>query len=350
MKNAVLALLGSAFFIFPSMVLADSFYNGCDSSTDITNLGGASPSAPCATPSAWGVIPQSLELYGITVHVLSPPSGALWYKATGGSSDTACYQVSSPPVATGYPRIVLDHPLIFNAGGDGTTNYANVSFYNSSGCSSASDMTLYNLNLLPPANYHIFWWTPLVASQPEPLFSFTPGLGNIVASTTTIPSSLLNFGGVSTTTASTYCDANVPLDNSNIIQATITFLPNGLCKLGFFLVVPAPESVNQFTTLASTTQERFPFSYFTKIATAWDGLVASSTANSPTFSFNLHSLGIGSTTALGNILPDTQVFGASTTLEYFPPGTFDTLKALAGIALLLTLIADIFFSVKRMMK
>jgi len=117
-----------------------------------------------------------------------------------------------------------------------------------------------------------------------------------------------------------------------------------------FLFQPTETSLAQFQTLASTTQSKFPFSYIASVNSVWSGLVASSTSNSPSFVYNLHDLGIGSTTPLGNILPNATVFSASTTMQYFPSGTFDTLKALAGIAIILVLVSDIFFSTKRMLK
>jgi len=176
--------------------------------------------------------------------------------------------------------------------------------------------------------------------------------GNSIFSSSTIPSNLFNFGGVSTTSAATYCDANMPFDDSSIIRATITFIPNGLCKLGFFLVVPSTDSLNQFENIASSTTSRFPFSYILSATTVLQALVASSSSNSPSINVNLRNLGIASSTygTLGNILPNFEAFSASTTKAYFPPGSFDLLKSLAKIAIILTLVGDIFFSTKKMMK
>jgi len=77
-----------------------------------------------------------------------------------------------------------------------------------------------------------------------------------------------------------------------------------------------------------------------------DVLIASSTQNAPEYDYNLSNLGIGSTTPLGNILPNVTVLSSSTVTGYFPAGTFDLLKGLAGLAIILTLFADIFFTVK----
>jgi len=72
--------------------------------------------------------------------------------------------------------------------------------------------------------------------------------------------------------------------------------------------------------------------------------------NAPDLSYDLADLGIGSTTPMGNILPNITVFASSTVRTYLPDAIFSVLKFLAGLAILLTLIADIFFSTKRMMK
>jgi len=160
----------------------------------------------------------------------------------------------------------------------------------------------------------------------------------------------LHFGGISTTTLQDFCATNMPFDSSSIIGATLSAIPNGLCRVGTFLFVPTTDSLNQFADISSTTQTRFPFSYVHSVTSVWSALQASSTLNSPSFEYKLGDLGIGSTSALGNILPNFTVFSASTTKADFPAGTFDTLKALAGIAIVLTLIGDIFFSTRNMMK
>jgi len=174
--------------------------------------------------------------------------------------------------------------------------------------------------------------------------------GNIFTSSAVDIVSAFNSGGLSTTTMGSFCDTNMPYDDSDIIQATITFVPNGLCRLAIFLIVPTTGSLNQFSLLASTTQDRFPFAYVASVASTWTALTASTTANSPTFTYNLADLTLGSTTPMGNILPNITVLSSTTVQSYFPAGTFSALKALAGIAIILVLIGDIFFSTKRMMK
>jgi len=170
------------------------------------------------------------------------------------------------------------------------------------------------------------------------------------ASSTVDINDSFNAGGLATTSLRSFCDTNLPYDDSDIIQATITYVPNALCRLTTYLVLPTTDSINQFADLRADTMERFPFSYVNSVYGTWTALTASSTANSPSFTYSLHDLTLGSTTPIGNILPNIEVFSSTTVQEYFPASTFAVMKALAGIAILLTLIADIFFTTKKMMK
>jgi len=169
-----------------------------------------------------------------------------------------------------------------------------------------------------------------------------------ISSSTVDINDLFNSGGLSTTTTQSFCDTNLPYDDSTIIKATLTAIPNGACRTVVFLVVPTTNSLNQFNNLASTTKTRFPFSYLASIGSTWTGLTASTTANSPTLTYNLADLGIGSTSPIGNILPNIDVFSSTTVRTYIPDSIFNTLKFLAGLAILLTLIADIFFTTRNL--
>lgn len=117
-----------------------------------------------------------------------------------------------------------------------------------------------------------------------------------------------------------------------------------------YLFRPSCSSLSVYSAIPNQLNGKFPFSYIAGIKNTWSSLVASTTANSPSYSFNLHDLNIGSTTSLGNVLPNQVVFSASTTKQYFPAGTFDILKTLAGLAIILGLFADIFFGVKNLIK
>lgn len=150
-------------------------------------------------------------------------------------------------------------------------------------------------------------------------------------------------GGLSTTTIASFCEGI----SDGTLGGTFSY---GLCKVSSYVFVPSPESVNQFSSLASTTRGVLPFGYIYKILDAWSSLVASSTQNAPTYSMNFGGLGLGSTTALGNVLPDITAFSSTTVKQYFPPGTFDLLKFLAGLAIFAVLFADIFFTIRNLLK
>jgi len=117
-----------------------------------------------------------------------------------------------------------------------------------------------------------------------------------------------------------------------------------------YLFVPSNNLFVIYETIPQTFSTRFPFSYFYSTAATWQSLNASTTENAPELEWELGDLGIGSTSPMGNILPNVTVFSASTTEEYFPDGTFELLKTLASIALILGLFTDIFFTTRNLIK
>lgn len=123
----------------------------------------------------------------------------------------------------------------------------------------------------------------------------------------------------------------------------------GLCVAGVFLFIPSAQTLGQYSQLKDTLGVKFPFSYVVSATDTWKELTASSTANAPTWTYDFGDLGFGSTTPMGNILPNITVFSSSTVTQYFPTGTFDLLRGLASIALILGLIADIFFTSRNLM-
>lgn len=136
--------------------------------------------------------------------------------------------------------------------------------------------------------------------------------------------------------------------NGSCSQAGNIFA-EGLCTAGVFLFVPNSAVVSAFSDLASTTiPSKFPFSWVYAVRGTFGGLAASSTSNMIVLTFPYHSLGVGSTSPLGlaNIAPDVVVFGTSTIEKYIDPGTWATFQTLIGLAFILTLLADIFFTVR----
>jgi len=70
--------------------------------------------------------------------------------------------------------------------------------------------------------------------------------------------------------------------------------------------------------IPNQAKEKTPFNWFFGLSAKLNSLTATSTDNFVNLAFNLHQLGIGSTTSMGNILPDVTVFSKSTILTYIP--------------------------------
>jgi len=114
-----------------------------------------------------------------------------------------------------------------------------------------------------------------------------------------------------------------------------------------YLMHPTENVFLSYSNVGSTLSAKFPFAYFSSIANTWTSLQASSTQNAPDWELSLHDLGIGSSTAIGNILPNVTIFSTSTVERYMPSGTLNFMKGLISLALILTLFADLFYGVKR---
>jgi len=147
----------------------------------------------------------------------------------------------------------------------------------------------------------------------------------------------------------------------NFGSATQTQFASTSCQISFagsfnlsdcfgYIFIPGSNIFQNYSSLVPQLMGKYPFAYITSIQATWNGLVASSTDNAPTYNYNFHDLGIGSTTSLGNILPNEVVFSASTSKHYFPAGTFELLKGLASIAIILGLFADLFFSTRNLIR
>jgi len=116
------------------------------------------------------------------------------------------------------------------------------------------------------------------------------------------------------------------------------------------MLYPSQATYEAYASLGDTIKGKLPFSYFFAMTNTWSSLQASTTANLPNYNLNLHDLGIGSTTVMGNFLPNFDAFSSSTVSHYLSPSLLGALKGLASIALIAGLFTDIFFTVKRLPK
>jgi len=125
------------------------------------------------------------------------------------------------------------------------------------------------------------------------------------------------------------------------------FFGEAICAAFAFLFLPNTAVLDRWSQLPTMIQTKFPFSWVNDVQGSITGLTASTTANSPTVSLNLANLGIGSTTPIGNLLPNFEAFSSTTALSYFPAGLWAAGQLLIGAALWLALGWDIYATVRR---
>jgi len=116
-----------------------------------------------------------------------------------------------------------------------------------------------------------------------------------------------------------------------------------------YLFLPSQNWFTSYTALPTALEQTFPFSYPFSMVNTWNSLTASTTENAPTYTFNFGSLNIGSSTSIGNILPNVTTFGATTTNTFFAGATlYPEIRGLISVVLWLTFFADVFFTVRNM--
>jgi len=125
------------------------------------------------------------------------------------------------------------------------------------------------------------------------------------------------------------------------------FFGEALCVAGSYLFTPNPNILSSWAALPATAETKFPFSWVVAVKASLTGLSASSTQNFPVSSFALHDLGYGSTTPIGNFLPNFTAFASTTVLQYMPAGVWAAGQALIAAALWLALGFDIYATVRR---
>jgi len=122
----------------------------------------------------------------------------------------------------------------------------------------------------------------------------------------------------------------------------------GLCYAASFLFVPNPSVLNAYAALPELASTKFPFTYIVGVSDAFNGLVATSTANIPTTAFGYHDVygGIASSSPFGNFLPDVTILGTSTIYAYISPTLWSWFQNLISLGIWLSLGAYIFFEVR----
>jgi len=133
--------------------------------------------------------------------------------------------------------------------------------------------------------------------------------------------------GISTSTTATFCNGSYSGSGIGDIIA------NALCNVSGFLFVPDTTALNNFSSLQQVLATKIPFSYFYGLATLYESATATTSASFINLSYNLHDLGIGSTTALGNLLPNAVVLSSSTVTQYDTVGFIPLTRTVAGYAI-----------------
>jgi len=130
------------------------------------------------------------------------------------------------------------------------------------------------------------------------------------------------------------------VDSGNLFSRAI-------CLSFAYLFMPSPEVLNQWSTIPTQTQEKFPFSWVAGVQSSFETAAASSTGNMPLLSMNLHDLNIGSTSPMGNIMPNFVGLSTTTVRTYIPDSVWDAGQLLMQTSLWMALCFDIYATVRR---
>jgi len=120
----------------------------------------------------------------------------------------------------------------------------------------------------------------------------------------------------------------------------------GLCTAGAFLFIPSNASVEGMLNIKTTAELYFPFSWIFITSNTFSTLNSTSSDNIQSVNLNLHNLGIGSTTPIGNILPNWTVLSSTTIKYYFVNSTWDLIQTLMIISIWLILIYHIVHTIR----
>lgn len=232
------------------------------------------------------------------------------------------------------------YPFCIISWGQTEGSFANIPI-TSDGTFSVSTTT----SLLEKGNYTV---TTSVVVPTFSLFGISIGERTLTSTTT-------QFTAVEPTAQDNYI-ATVASSTNDFVNNYATSTCNvlsGSFSLGscaYAIVVPNSNFTQSYTALITDASGKFPFSYLYSMTQTWNELSASTTLNSPDVVLNMHDLGIGSTTAFGNVLPNITVFSSSTVEHYAPTDVWSAMRALLAAVLWLGLFTNIFFTVRNLIK
>jgi len=141
--------------------------------------------------------------------------------------------------------------------------------------------------------------------------------------------------GISTTSQQVYCNQNFST-TTGLLDSVGQSISLGICNVSVFLFVPSNAALLNYSNLASTTQEKIPFSYYYDFKDILDGSSASSSTNFTALAVNLGSTGVGSTSPYGAVLTGLGNFSflsTTTIMTYISQSTYDLLFLLMRSAI-----------------
>lgn len=97
----------------------------------------------------------------------------------------------------------------------------------------------------------------------------------------------------------------------------------GICWSFAYLFIPNPTVFNQYVGLASTTAQKFPFSYVVGIYELLGTLQASTSKNMISPHIDFASVDPAASSSFGTILPDITILSTSTIQQYMPSGMWN---------------------------
>jgi len=192
----------------------------------------------------------------------------------------------------------------------------------------------------------------IVQNTGQPYFIITSGTSTINWDAATIATpidwSALVF--VSTTTglfSGTTSQAALDSIADRCEDPNNNLFSRGLCYAGVYLFIPDPGILNNYAQLPTLMQTKFPFSWVAQVKEAISARTAGASGQMTAFSFNLANLGIGSSTPIGNVLPNYVGFSSTTVTQYIGLSAWNAGQALIAAALWLALGLDIYYTVRR---
>jgi len=138
--------------------------------------------------------------------------------------------------------------------------------------------------------------------------------------------------GIATSTQRQFCASNFATSSGFWSDISAGFA-NAMCNVGVMLFIPSSNAVSQFQTLASSSQQKIPFSYYTDVVGIIGAQSGSSSENFPTYGIDLGAVDFGSSSGLAILPAHLDFLSTSTINRFLPPGMHTLLYNLMVFAI-----------------